>query len=44
MLKINWDWVVLFGLLLLLPGYVAYQRHCRLSDDGDSDEERSHER
>jgi hypothetical protein len=41
MLRIGWEWVALAALLLLLLGYVAYQRYCWLCDYGEGDEEGS---
>jgi len=35
MLEVNWDWVALFGLLLLLLGYAAYRKRCWLCEDTD---------
>jgi hypothetical protein len=40
MLEIKWEWVVLFGLLLLLLGYAAYQKRCWLCDDAEDGEGR----
>jgi hypothetical protein len=40
MLEIKWEWAALFGLLLLLLCYVAYQRHCWMSDNGEDEERR----
>ena len=42
--EISWEWVALVGLLLLLVGYAAYQRHCWLCDEDDSDVEGKHGR
>jgi hypothetical protein len=36
MLEIRWEWVALALLLLVLLGYVAYQRYCWMCD-GDDD-------
>ena len=39
MLGDGWDWVLLIVVLILLIGYVIYQRFCWLCD-GYEDEER----
>jgi hypothetical protein len=40
MLRIGWEWVALVVLLLLLLGYVAYQKYCWPRDYEEDEEER----